>query len=149
MLNAGYSVALRGQYAVKVLTAIFHIKFPVEFMARPKVPEAERRSAKFTMMLTPGELAELVQLGEVCDKPPAALAREKLFKGKFPSPRIPKIDVYYYTELQKIGNNLNQLTRLANSGKLPRELLGLLLKLQQRLELTINKIIYDSQSSDR
>lgn len=118
-------------------------------MARPKVPEAERRSAKFTMMLTPGELAKLVQLGEVCNKPPGTLAREKIFKGKFPAARIPKIDVHYYTELQKIGNNLNQLTRLANSGKIPRELLGLLLKLQQRLDLTINKIIYDSQSSDR
>ena len=118
-------------------------------MARPKVPEAERRSAKFTMMLTKGELAKLVQLGEVCNKPPGTLAREKIFKGKFPAARIPIIDVHYYTELQKIGNNLNQLTRLANSGKIPRELLEILLKLQQRLDLTINKIIYDSQSSDR
>ena len=118
-------------------------------MARPKVPESERRSAKFTMMLTPGELAKLVQLGEVCNKPPATLAREKIFKGKFPAARIPKIDIQAYTQLQKIGNNLNQLTRLANSGKLPRELLGLLLKLNQRLDLTINKIVYDSESKDR
>jgi hypothetical protein len=131
------------------LAAIFKTKFPVEFMARPKVPETERRSVKFTVMLTSGELEKLVQLGKVCNKPPATLAREKIFKGKFPSARIPKIDVYYYTELQKIGNNLNQLTRLANSGKLPRELLGLLLKLNKRLDLTISKIVYDSEPKDR
>jgi hypothetical protein len=131
------------------LAAIFHTKFPVELMARPKVPEAERRSAKFTMMLTPGELAKLVQLAEICNKPPATLAREKIFKGKFPVARLPKIDVHYYTQLQKIGNNLNQLTRLANSGRIPRELLGVLLKVQERLDLTINKIIYDSESKDR
>lgn len=118
-------------------------------MARPKVPEAERRSAKFTLTLTPGELAKLVQLGEVCNKPPATLAREKIFKGKFPTARIPKIDVQGYIQLQKIGINLNQLTRLANSGKLPKELLGLLLKLTDRLELTISKIVYDSESKDR
>jgi relaxase-like protein/mobilization protein MobC len=128
------------------LAVIFKTKFPVELMARPKVPEAERRSAKFTLMLTPAELAKLVQLGEVCNKPPATLAREKIFKGKYPAARIPKIDVQAYTQLQKIGTNLNQLTRLANSGKLPRELLGLLLKLNQRLDLTLIKIVYDSES---
>jgi hypothetical protein len=118
-------------------------------MARPKVPSTELRSVKFTIRLTKTEQEQLVQLGEICGKAPTTLAREKIFRGRFPQPKIAKLDLNYYLELKKIGVNLNQLTRLANGGRLPRELLSLLMKLDKRLELTIDKIVYDSHSENR
>jgi hypothetical protein len=118
-------------------------------MARPKVPSAELRSVNFTIRITKTEQQQLVRLGEICGKAPRTLAREKLFKGRFPHAKMAKLDLNYYLELKKIGVNLNQLTRLANGGRLPRELLSLLVKLDNRLNLTIEKIVYDSHSENR
>jgi len=118
-------------------------------MARPKVPQTELRSVKFTIRLTRTEQQQLVQLGEVCGKASTTVAREKIFRGRFPQPIIAKLDLKYYLELKKIGVNLNQLTRLANAGKLPLELLSLLMKLGKCLDLTIEKIVYDSYSENR
>ncbi len=118
-------------------------------MARPKIPSTELRSVNFTIRITKAEQQQLVRLGEICGKAPRTLAREKLFKGRFPQPKMAKLDLSYYLELKKIGVNLNQLTRLANGGRLPRELLALLMKLDKRLELTIDKVVYDSHSENR
>lgn len=118
-------------------------------MARPKVSPTELRSVKFTIMLTTTEQQKLVQYGKVCGKAPTILAREKIFKGRFPQPKMAKLDLNYYLELKKIGVNLNQLTHLANGGRVPRELLALLMRLDQRLEFTINKLVYDSHTENR
>lgn len=72
-------------------------------MARPKVSPTELRSVKFTIMLTTTEQQKLVQYGKVCGKAPTILAREKIFKGRFPQPRMAKLDLNYYLELKKIG----------------------------------------------
>jgi hypothetical protein len=138
-----------GRSDCQSLDSNFQIKFPVESMARPKAPPTELRSVKFTIRLTISEQQKLVQLSEVCGKAPTVLTREKLFKGRFPQPKMAKLDLNYYLELKKIGVNLNQLTRLANGGRIPRELLPLLMQLYNRLELTIDKIVYDSNSENR
>jgi len=118
-------------------------------MARPKISSAEKRSVKFSLQLTLSEKQQLSQLAEVCGKPTAKLAREKIFRGRFPEPKIALTDLRVYTELKKIGINLNQLTRKANAGVITVELLSTLYKLEQRLDIIIAKLVYDSQSKDR
>eukprot|EP01037_Dinobryon_pediforme_P007471 gene7471-7535_t len=53
---------------------------------------------------------------------------EKLFKGKFPEARIPKVDLDTYVELKKIGVNINQQTKQLNaaSQKIGKSFLGAL-----------------------
>ena len=143
------SVALWGRSGCQSLDSDIQYKFQVESMARPKVPLTELRSVKFTIRLTTTEEQKLVHYGKVCGKAPTILAREKIFKGRFPQPKMAKLDLQYYLELKKIGVNLNQLTHLVNGGRLPRELLALLIRLDQRLEFTINKLVYDSHSENR
>ena len=118
-------------------------------MARPVVPAADKRSVKFTLQLTQPEKEQLIKLAETCGKAPAVLAREKIFRGRFPEPKTPKIELYTYTELKRIGVNLNQLTRRANAGIISTALLTTLFKLEQKLDALTAKLIYDSQSKDR
>jgi hypothetical protein len=74
-------------------------------MARPKVPSTELRSVNFTIRITKSEQQQLVRLGEICGKAPRTLAREKIFKGRFPHAKMAKLDLNYYLELKKIGVN--------------------------------------------
>jgi hypothetical protein len=118
-------------------------------VARPKVILTDKRSVKFTMMLTEGELARLVDLSEVCNKPMTVIAREKVFMGKFPAARVPRTDIQGYAQLKRIGNNINQLTRLANGGRLTPDIYELLIKAMSQLDLAIESILYDSYSENR
>lgn len=100
-------------------------------MARPKI--AEKRSVKFTLQLTEAEKNKLNELAQTCNAAPAVLAREKIFNGKFPQPRVPRLDLDTYRELHKIGVNLNQLTHKVNAGFVNVKVLPTLEKLDQQL----------------
>ncbi|QJD97189.1 MobC family plasmid mobilization relaxosome protein [Mucilaginibacter robiniae] len=88
-------------------------------MARPKVPLSEKRSIKITFRVTEKQRQRLLNLAEACGTTPGDLVRSKLFKGHFPAIPLAKMDEDTYTELKKIGINLNQLARQANSGRFP------------------------------
>jgi len=88
-------------------------------MARPKVSPSEKRSLKITFRVTEKQRQQLLALADSCGTKPGDLVRIKIFKGHFPTTRLAKIDENTYIELRKIGVNLNQLTRHANSGKYP------------------------------
>jgi hypothetical protein len=118
-------------------------------MARPRLSEDIKLSKRFTFRLSEAELLRINGAAEICGKSPGTLAREKLFKGRFPKARKPKLDSQHYTELKKIGVNLNQLTKLCHTGRIPNQLLGVLMRLEQRLDLTVAKLVYDSHSKDR
>lgn len=121
-----------------------------QFMGRPKGVKEEVRSKNYTIRLTKEEQKRLESAAEICGVTPAVLIRRKLFKGKFPEAKTPRIDLNAYAELKKIGVNLNQLAKKANSGILPRELLPLIMKLLNQQETIISKILYrDSQSENR
>ncbi|HEY2581267.1 MAG TPA: plasmid mobilization relaxosome protein MobC [Mucilaginibacter sp.] len=119
-------------------------------MARPKLTDEQRRSVNFTVRLSPAELKKLDDLALFCGKTPAVLVRDKVFKGKFPSTKMPKLDLETYLELKKIGVNINQLTRLAHLRKVSPALPALLLQLRQQQQQLINLLIeYDRQSENR
>lgn len=117
-------------------------------MARPQLDAEKKLSKRFIFRLSEAELQKINAAAGACGKTAGSIVREKLFKGKFPKPTPPKLDIAHYAELKRIGVNLNQLTSLCHSGRLPEQLLGLLLRLEQRLESTIAKLIYDSRSEN-
>ncbi|HEY2581924.1 MAG TPA: plasmid mobilization relaxosome protein MobC [Mucilaginibacter sp.] len=118
-------------------------------MSRPKLSDAQRRAINFTVRLTEGELKKLEQLAELCGKPPGILMRDKVFKGKFPQPKMAKLDFDTYLELKKIGVNLNQLTRQVNSGVVPTALLGFITRLLKQQETIIKLLTYDRKPENR
>jgi hypothetical protein len=119
-------------------------------MARPQLSGTEKKAVNFTVRITAGELKKLTELSLTCGKPVAALIREKVFRGKFPAPKMSKLDLATYIELKKIGVNLNQLTKLAHTGRINTGLLEPLQQLFRQQEIIINQLIRDdSHSKDR
>ena len=118
-------------------------------MARPKSDPVQKLSKRFTFRLTEDEMERMLKVSAICGKAPGTLIREKLFKGKFPHARTPRIDVNTYAELKKIGVNLNQLTWKVNAGMLRSLPVEALNGLKQHLELIIAKLIHDSQPENR
>jgi len=118
-------------------------------MGRPELSKEEKRSERITLKLTKEEKKKIDKAAAICGLPPVVLVREKLFKGRFPEAKIPKVDMDTYIELKKIGININQQTRQLNAGKLPIGLLALLNRLKAQEEKIIRGLFYDSQSENR
>ena len=118
-------------------------------MARPKVSSADKRSYKLTVQMNIAELGKLNSYATLCGLPPSVVARERITKGRYPSPPISRIDLLTYTELKRIGVNLNQLTRQANTGIITPDLFRILQRLERQLNLITVIVAHDSQSEDR
>jgi Bacterial mobilisation protein (MobC) len=92
-------------------------------MARyAKSDASERRTASLRLQLTPSERAELEKGAAEAGTPLSQYVRELCFRRSGDAPvvagtkRNPGARALAY-ELSAIGNNLNQLTRIANSTK--------------------------------
>ncbi|MDT3403756.1 MobC family plasmid mobilization relaxosome protein [Mucilaginibacter terrae] len=119
-------------------------------MARPLKDSEEKRSVVFPIRLTKDENKRLIKLAGICGKQPSILVREKVFSGRFPEPRKARLEIDTYRELKKIGVNLNQLTKRANSGFLPPGLIMVLEHLARQQQEIIKILLnHDSQSKDR
>ncbi|WCT13495.1 plasmid mobilization protein [Mucilaginibacter jinjuensis] len=118
-------------------------------MSRPRLEEDKKLSERFIFRLSKDELNRINKAAENCGKQPGPLVREKLFKGKFPEAKAAKLDLFTYTELKRIGNNLNQLTKLAHSRIVPIGLQQLLLKLLQQQEIILKLLLHDRRPENR
>lgn len=119
-------------------------------MARPLLPKEDRRSRYIGFRANSEEYNKLEQLAESTGKPVGELIREKLFKGRFPAPKLAKLDAIVYGELKRIGNNVNQIARKVNAGKYPADLGKTLATLLSYLETIIALLLkHDRQSEDR
>lgn len=103
-------------------------------MGKPPLTKREKRSVNFTFRLTQEEQKKLFKLSEISGQVPGVLVREKLFSGRFPEPKKAKLDLDTYLELKRIGVNVNQLARVANSGQLPTGIGTVLKQLAQQLD---------------
>ena len=118
-------------------------------MARPKVSPAEKRSVKFSFRLTESERGQLLKLAQACGCAPGILIRDKLFTGRFPSPKAARIDIGVYAELKKIGVNVNQLAKQVNSGTVLTAVPALLNDLLRQQDKIINLLILDRDTENR
>jgi hypothetical protein len=92
---------------------------------KKKRSENRKRTAQFRVRLTPGELDKFRAEAKAEDMDLAALIRLRMTGSKGPRTRGPKDEARgalheLRRELGYVGNNLNQLTRLANMGDMDR-----------------------------
>lgn len=81
--------------------------------------KAEDQTAWVTFRLTPAERDELKDHAHLARISVSALVRHRVLGLPAPKAAVPTINSQVYTELGRVGNNLNQLTKLAHeSGKL-------------------------------
>jgi len=118
-------------------------------MARPTIPEAQRRVVNFTIRLTEDELDLLTRYASLCGITPSEVIREKVFNGRFPKPKASRIERDLFLELKRIGNNLNRQTRLLHTGRLAPDFAATLSKLKANEDTIIKLLTNDSHSKDR
>jgi len=119
-------------------------------MARPAISNDLKRTINFSIRLTGEEQQKLKAAAELCSLSPGALIRHKVFRGKFPQAKTARLELKTYVELKKIGVNLNQLTKLAHTGRIDINLIKILMQLLRQQEVIIAQILFhDSQSKDK
>jgi hypothetical protein len=119
------------------------------FMARPKLSQDKKLSRRFIFRLTEDELNLLRSIATTAGKKPAIIVRAKLFTGKYPQSKIPRVHLQTYLELKKIGVNLNQMAKKANINVLPYGIGHQLKQLLNQQQTIINLLMDDSESEDR
>ena len=84
---------------------------------RPKGDPAAVRVETIGVRVSPDEYAALRVKAEQMGMTPAQWLREAALTRRLPSPPVPAINREEYAELARLAGNLNQLTRLANTGE--------------------------------
>ena len=75
------------------------------------------RAETIGVRVTPAEHAALRAKAETLGITPAQWLRQAALTRRLPPPPVPVINREEYAELARLSGNLNQLTRLANSGQ--------------------------------
>ena len=114
-------------------------------MARPRKDDIEKRIMQVNIRLTKGEADKVEEYSKASGVTPANWIRQKVFTGKFPNPKMSPLDASIYTELRKIGVNLNQVTHQINLGEKPAILMKLQLELMAMLEKIYKLLLHDRQ----
>lgn len=83
-------------------------------MSRPRKPIEEKRSLQIVIKLTVDEYLELQELINYSEKNASEVIRQLVFKKRVLKPKVARIDVETYTQLRRIGNNLNQFVKALN-----------------------------------
>lgn len=112
-------------------------------MGRPKKNKEDKLSRVVVIRLTEGELKQLDEFSILCSQPVSVLVRARLFSGSYPKAVAPKVNIQLYAEINRIGVNLNQLTRQVNAGKLPFGLHNVLNALSAQQQEIINHLLDD------
>lgn len=117
-------------------------------MARPKIPQDQKRIIQINVRLTLDEEAKVQHQATAAGQSPANWIRHKIVTGKFPVPKQSPLDLATYRELRRIGVNLNQAAHRLNRGEYAAEVSRLLTQLLQIHEIVLEKLVsHDSQSN--
>jgi hypothetical protein len=84
---------------------------------RPRHAPGTVRAVTIGVRVTPAELAALRAKADTMGVTPAQWLRQAALSRRLPSPPVPEINREQYAELARLSGNLNQLTRLANTGQ--------------------------------
>lgn len=107
---------------------------------RPKGDPDAVRVHRVNARLSPAELEELKAKADEMGMTPAQWLRVGSLSRRLPSPPVPAVNRQQYSELSRLAANLNQLTRLANSGQsvvLPSALVTELIGEVRRLRMSL------------
>ena len=87
-------------------------------MARPRKKSDEKRNIPIAVKLNQSEHKRLVELMEFAESSASEVIRQLVFKKRILKPKKPILDVQTYTELRRIGNNLNQYVKQVHQRKI-------------------------------
>lgn len=118
-------------------------------MARPRKTDETKKTYRLIIRLNADERKSVETVAKSKGLKAYAYGRLKLLDCRVQKTVIAAIDHAVYLELKKIGVNLNQLTRIANSGRLPAGIKELLIKLAEQQELIVKILLRDRHSEDR
>lgn len=116
-------------------------------MARKKLNDDLLRTKQMNIRLTKKEYRGLIEFAKSSELSPANWIRKFIFSKRFPKAKMSPITMDTFLELNKIGVNLNQLTKLANSGRLTENISGILLSLDQKLVQIKLLLLHDSETN--
>jgi hypothetical protein len=103
---------------------------------RPRLSDEARRRFRLTLHLTGEELATLEARARAFLQPPAVYTRRAALGDRLELPRVPQASQALQASLARLGNNLNQLTKLAHQGRLSPALVPLLAELAGEVRAT-------------
>ena len=107
-------------------------------MARPRKQKSDSRGESVSFRLTPDELAAVEARAKKAGLTRSDYLRRMALKGKISVAPPARLDFKLVAELNRIGVNLNQMTRAANAtGEVPPEVT----RLCRRLETIITEAI--------
>lgn len=118
-------------------------------MARPRKADNTKKTYRLIIRLNADERKLVEAIVRSKGLKAYAYGRLKLLDGRVQKTIVAEIDHAVYLELKKIGVNLNQLTRIANSGRLPTGIRELLLKLAEQQQIIIKMLLRDRGSENR
>jgi hypothetical protein len=84
-------------------------------MARPKLPDDERRTKTIGVRVSPVELDVLTQKAAIAGTDPSGLLRAAGIAGEIPPPPVPAVNLAEYGRLGHLAANVNQLAAAANA----------------------------------
>jgi hypothetical protein len=115
---------------------------------RPPVPVDIRLDPRLIVRLSPGDHATVRKLAKEAGLPLSIYIRQALLDCQLPTV-APAANLRVIHELNRIGNNLNQLTRLAHTGRVNRKLLPLVEDLAERIRAYHRALLgFDDRPSD-
>ncbi len=116
-------------------------------MARPNKLKEERLTKRVKFDLTPSDYAQALKDSQKAGMTLTAYARQQFLHGKVVIHQNRKLDHETFSELRRIGVNVNQLARAVNqSGNIPDHRLS---NICLRLEDVLSKTINDSDNNQK
>jgi len=91
---------------------------------RPRLPEEKRREQAISVRFRPEELEQVAEAARPFSLSVGAYARRLLLGTRPHPPRLPREVLALVGELNRIGNNLNQLVKLIHQHRAPAGLLA-------------------------
>lgn len=110
-------------------------------MGRPKKSIDEKRDIQIVVKLNRDEYLQLKGLMEYAEKNASEVVREIVFKQRLLKPRTPLLDAQTYTQLRRVGNNLNQYVKAVHQTRISHIDRQILIELQEILEAVGKKIL--------
>jgi len=85
-------------------------------MARPKMDISKQRTIVIAFRVTQSEYLIITNNAKTIGLSTAEYIRRKCTGKSLPKKKVDPLDRKLFVELSRMGNNLNQLTRVSNSG---------------------------------
>jgi hypothetical protein len=118
-------------------------------MARPRKADNTKKTYRLIIRLSADERKSVETVAKSKGLKAYAYGRLRLLDSRVQKTVLAEVDEAMYFELKKIGVNLNQLTRVANSGRLPAGIRELLIRLGGQQQEIIKILLRDRNSENR